>query len=210
LELSNYDDPDTGSGSFSDFVQRIQALEDDAPVVWQTSRMTGRVTVALECDPPPAPPASGVSAVDGTTPSSESSTLEFDIQVASGTTKNITNLNITTPGNQNDNVKSNWQLKRTGQNKEARLTISNTDGVNQSGGLKKNIKLDGTKYELDTNAVFSDGAVLDVNMGEIQNENVKLKYTLVDSKNKADAVVTFNFQDGTQFQVYLRVTNVNS
>lgn len=210
LELSNYDDPDTGSGSFSDFVQRIQALEDDAPVVWQTSRMTGRVTVALECDPPPAPPASGVSAVDGTTSSSESSALQFDIQVASGSTKTITDINVTTPGNQNGNVKSSWQLRRTGQQKEARLTVSNTNGVNQSGGLKQNIKLDGTKYELDTNAVFSDGAVLDVNMGEIKNGNVKLKYHLVDSKSKADVVVTFYFQDGTQFQAYLRVTNINS
>jgi len=111
LKLSNYDDPDTGSGSFSDFVQRIQALEDDAPVVWQTSRMTGRVTVALECDPPPAPPASGVSAVDGTTPSSKSSALQFDIQVPSGSTKTITEIKVTTPGNQNGNVKSRWQLR---------------------------------------------------------------------------------------------------
>jgi hypothetical protein len=210
LERSNYDDPDTGSGSFSDFVQRIQALEDDAPVVWQTSRITGRVTVALECDPPPAPPASGVSAVDGTTPSSESSALQFDIQAASGSTKTITDIKVTTPGNQNGNVKSSWQFKRTGQQKEARLTVSNTNGVNQSGGLKQNIKLDGSKYELDTNAVFSDGAVLDVDMGEIKNGNVKLKYHLVDSKSKADVVVTFYSQDGTQFQAYLRVTNVNS
>lgn len=210
LELSNYDEPDTGSGSFSDFVQRIQALEDDAPVVWQTSRMTGRVTVALECGPPPASPASVVSAVNGTTPSSKSSALQFDIQVASGSTKNITGTKVTTPGNQNEDVKSSWQLTRTGQQEEARLTVSNTNGVNQSGGLKQNIKLDGTKYELDTNAVFSDGAVLDVNMGEIKNGNVKLKYHLVDSKSKADVVVTFYFQDGTQFQAYLRVTNINS
>lgn len=208
LELSNY--YKSQGSSWSKFLKQIRALEDDSPVVWQTSRMTGRVTVALECDPPPAPPASGVSAVDGTTPSSGSSALQFDIQVASGSTKTITDIKVTTPGNQNGNVKSSWQLKRTGQQKEARLTVSNTNGVNQSGGLKQNIKLDGTKRELDTNAVFSDGAVLDVDMGEIKNGDVKLKYHLVDSKRKADVVVTFYFQDGTQFQAYLRVTNVDS
>lgn len=180
LDLSTYKDPDTGQDSFSNFINRTRNLEADSPVVWQTSRMTGRVNVTLDCDPPPAPPASGVKTVDGTTPSSESSALEFDIQVASGSTKTITDVNITTPGNQNDNVKSSWQLKRTGQKKEARLIVSNTNGVNQSGGLKQNIKLDGTKYQLDTNAVFSDGAVLDVDMGEMKNGNVKLKYNLAD------------------------------
>lgn len=210
LELSNYDDPDTGSGSFSGFTRQIRALEDDSPVVWQTSRMTGRVTVGLECDPPPTPPASGVEHIDGTTPSSESSALQFDIQVAKGTTKTVTNVSVTTPGNENGNVNGATQLNRPSNVDEAQLIVSNTDGVNQSGGLKKPIKLDGTEYALDTNAVFSDGAVVSVDTGDINNENVKWKYNLIDSKRKADVIVTFQFEDGTQFQTYLRVENVNS
>jgi len=209
LDLSNYDDPNTGSGSFSDYVQRIRSLEDAQPVVWQTDQMIGRVDVALECDPPPAPPASEVSTVDGTTPAGGSSALQFDIQVPSGTTKTVTSLKITAPGNQNSNVQGAKQLKRK-SGEEARFTASNTNGVNQSGSLNKNIKLDGTKYTLDTNAVFSDGAVLSVDMGGLDGGNVEWTYDLVDSQSKADVVVTFYFQDGTQFQAYLQVTNVNS
>ncbi len=207
LELSNYDK--SQGSSWSKLLKDIRALEDDSPVVWQTSRMTGRVTVALECDPPPAPPASGVSDVDGTTPSDESSALQFDIQVASGSTKIITDINITTPGNQNSNVESSWKLRRPGSD-QVRLTLTNTNDGNQSGGRNGNIKFDGTKYQLKTNAVFSDGAVLGVDMGEIENGNVKLNYNLVDSKSNADVIVTFYFQNDTQFQAYLRVTNVNS
>lgn len=208
LNLSNYD---KGQGSdWSTFLAQIRALEDDPFVVWQTSRVTGRVDVELACDSPPTPPGSGVSAIDGTTPSGESSALKFDIQVASGTTKTITEVNVTTPGNQNDGVQDAMQLRRTGNNDEVRLTPSNTNGVNQSGRLKQNVKLDGTNYSLDTNAVFSDGAVLDVDMGDIDGKNVKWTYELTDSKSNADAVVTFYFQDSTQFNVYLRVTNVNS
>jgi hypothetical protein len=209
LELSNYKDPDTGSGSFSDFVKRIRALEDDSPVDWQTSRMTGRVTVALECDPPPAPPTSGVSVNDGSTPSSGTSALKFDIQVASGTTKTITDVKITTPGNQNSNVQSANKLMR-GAQREVNLDNTNLPPENQSGWLNTNVKLDGTKYTLDQNAVFSDGAVINVDMGDIDGGNVKWKYDIVDTQSKADVIVTFYFQDGTQFQVYLKVTNVNS
>lgn len=209
LELSSYDDPDTGSGSFSDFVEQIRALDNDAPVAWQTSRMTGRVTVAFECDSPPAPPASGVSTIDGTTPSSESSAVQFDLQIASSATKTVTDVGITTPGNQNSNVESADQLKR-GSGTEVRLTVPDTSGVNQSGELNKNVKLDGTEYSLDTNAVFSDGAVLEVDMGDIERGDTNWTYDLANSQSEADVVVTFYFQDDTQFQAYLEVTNVNS
>lgn len=211
LELSNYDGPGTGSGSFSDFIKQIRALEDDAPVVWQTARMTGRVEVALECDSPPAPPVTGVETVNGTTPDSGSSALQFDMQVASGESRTVTDLNITRPGNQNSAVESpnNLQLKR-GSGKEVRLTVSDTSGVNQSGELDKNVKLDGTEYPLDTNAVFSDGAVLSVDMGDLDGGNIKWTYNLVDKQSNADVVVTFYFQDGTQFQAYLQVNNISS
>lgn len=209
LELSNYDGPGTGSGSFSDFAKRIQRLEEDAPVTWQTSRMTGRVTTTLECDPPPAPPASGVSVIEETTPNSGSSALKFDMQVGSGTTRTVTSVSISTPGNQNSNVQSANQIKRS-KGDEVILTASNTNGVNQSGSLKKNIKLDGTKYGLDVNAVFSSGAILKVDMSQIDGGNIKWKYSIADSEAQADVIVTFSFQNDTQFQVYLRVTNVNS
>ncbi|MBP1985757.1 hypothetical protein [Halolamina salifodinae] len=206
LELSTYKDPDTGSGSFSDYIKRIRALDDDSPVDWQTSRMTGRVDVALECDPPPS---SGVSTVDGTTPSGESSALQFDIQVPSGTTETVTDIKITTPGNRNSDVQSANKLKR-GSGKEVVLTVSDTSGVNQSGDLNTKVKLDGTKYALDTDATFSDGAVLSVDMGDIDGGKTQWTYDLVDSQSKADVVVTFYFQDGTQFKAYLKVTNVSS
>lgn len=207
LELSKYNDPDTGSGSFSDFVKRVRALENDAPVTWQTSRMTGRVRVALECD---SPPASKITMVDGTTPSSGSPVLQFDIQAAPGTVTTVTDITVTTPGNQNTNVQSATQFRRTSSGDEVRLTASNTDGVNRSGSLRQNIKLDGTEYELDTKAVFSDGAVLSVDMGEVDGGSTDWTYSLADSKSEADVVVTFLFENGTQFQAYLRVTNVNS
>lgn len=209
LEPSNYDDPDTGQGSFTDYVDRIQRLDDDQPVTWQTTRMTGRVDVTLECDAPPAPPASGVVTVDGTTPESERSALLFDLQVAADTTKTVTAIDITKPGNQNEIGDDVEKIKRTGNNPEVRLSPSNTDGVNQSGELSQNVKIDGTEYDLDTDAVFSDGAVLSVDIGDIESGGVKLTYHKTSMSN-ADVTVTFKFQDGTQHQTHLRVTNVNS
>jgi hypothetical protein len=161
-------------------------------------------------EPSSTPSGDEVSTVSGTTPDGESSALEFDMQVDSGATVTVTNITIATPGTQNSNVQDATQLRRTGNDDdEVRLTVSDTSGVNQSGSLKKNVKLDTTKYQLDTNAVFSDGTVLSADMGEIDG-NVKWKYDLIDSKNNADVIVTFYFDDNTQFQAYLRVTNVNS
>ena len=209
LDISSYK---RGPGSdFSDMLADIRALEVDSPVVWQTSRMTGRVNVTLACDPPPAPPASGVETVDGTTPSGEDSALKFDIQVGSGTSKTVTDIKLTRPGNQNSAVgdSNSKQLKRP-NDREVVLTISDTSGTNQSGDLDQRIELDGTEYALDTNAVFSDGAVLHVDMGDIKNGNTKWTYNLVDSERDADAIVRFIFSDNTKFDAYLRVTNVNS
>jgi hypothetical protein len=209
LERTNYDSPDTGSGSFTDFITRIRALEDDAPVVWQTARMTGRVDVALECDPPPAPPASGVEVKDGTTPNIEDTALKFDIQIAKGETQTVRNVSITTPGNENDDVQDANNLNRN-PGDEIVLDVSKTNGENQSGARDGPINLPVTNEELDTNAVFSDGALLSVDMGDIEKGKTKWTYDLVNSQSNADVVVTFGFDDGSEFEAYLRVTNVNS
>lgn len=211
LDISNYT-----SGPSSDFagmLADIRNLDAGAPVVWQTSRMTGRVDVALGCDASGGAPGA-VSTVDGTTPDNGDSALRFDIQAPSGTTKTVVNLTTTTPGNSNSNV-NNERLKRN-SGEEIYLNVSDTTGNDQSGGHEQNsLKLDGTTYDLDkgnkgTNAIFSDGATLSVNMGELDSGNTQWTYDLVGSESSADVVVTFGFEDGSQFQAYLQVTNVNS
>jgi hypothetical protein len=72
LNLSNYDDPDTGQGSFSDFVNRTQDLDDNESVEWQTSRVTGRVNVTLACDSP------SISNFMATNPSGQDVKVSFD------------------------------------------------------------------------------------------------------------------------------------
>lgn len=210
LTTANYNSPGSGSGSFSDYVDQITRLDDDKPVSWQTVRMNGRVDVTFASSEPPTPPASGVESVNGTTPDSERSALLFDIQVANNTTKTITQVNITTPGNQNSNVQDANSLKRSGDTPEIKLIVSDTSGVNQSGERAgSQVTLDGTTYTLDTDAVFSDGAVISVDMGDIDGGSTKWKYDLVGTESNADVVITFIFDDGTEFEAYLRVTNVN-
>lgn len=213
LDTANYESPDTGSGSFSDYLNRIQRLDDDAPVRWQTSRMTGRVAVTLTCDSPPSPPASGVETVDGSTPGSERSSLLFDIQVATGTQKTVTNFTITAPGNQNSGVTGVDEIKRQ-PDPEVELTPGNTSGNNQTGDASGGKFRFGSAntHTLDTNAVFEDGAVLNVEMGVLKkgSNTAKLTYDIASSQSNADIVVTFGFQDGTVHKVYLRVTNVNT
>ncbi|MFB6119072.1 hypothetical protein [Halosegnis sp.] len=210
FESSNYNDPSTGTDSFTNFVDRIQQLEEDAPVTWQTSRMTGRVTVAFECDSPPPAPATGVETVDGSAPDVETSTLSFDLQVANGESKTVTDISVSTPGNQNSAVNGIDKLKRP-SSPEVELEPRSTDGANQTGTRATGtIKLDGSQYALDTDATFENGVVLDASLRALDNGNTKIKYDLADSASNADITVTFYFADGTAHEVYLRVTNVNS
>lgn len=210
LNLSNYDNAGTGSGSFSSVVQNIQNLATGSEVTWQTSQITGRLTAAFKCDPSATPPSSGISVLGGSTPNTESTALKFTTQVASGTTRTITGINITTPGRQNDKVDDIKQLKRKGQSSEIRLTAIPTNGVNKSGSLRRNVKLDGTNYSLDTNAVFSNGARIRADLGEFNNGNAGLTYKIASSAANADVVVTFLLRNNAPFRVPLRVTNVNT
>lgn len=211
LEVSNYDNNTQQDSDFAGLLNQVRELESNAPVVWQTSRATGRVQTTLVCDPPPAPPASGIETKSGTTPDGESTALEFDLQVASNETKTVTDVSISAPSNQNSNADSSVnKLNRGGQANEVRLSVSNGKGVNSSGNLNQTIQLDGIKNPLDSNATVSNGAVLSVDMGDLKNGNVDWKYNFADSSDNADVIISFYLADGTKKEVYLRVTNVNS
>jgi hypothetical protein len=157
---------------------------------------------------PPGQTADSVETVDGTTPSGESGFLEFDVQVDRGASATITGFEVTTPGNQNSGVNGAFNIIE-GANPEAYFNPSVKSGANQAGQDSGAYTV-GTIQPLDTNGVFTDGSVLDVRLGKLESGNVQLTYYQVDKKTDSDVTVTVHFDDGSSYETYLRVTNVNS
>ena len=148
--------------------------------------------------------ADAVETVDGTTPDSESSFLEFDVDVDSGKSATVTGVNVTKPANQNSASPFD---KLDNADPEIELDPGLASGET---GQYDGVYTVGTLQSLDTNAVFSDGSRLNVRLGKINSGNVQLKYDQVTSESNSDITVTLQFDDGSSHETYLRVTNVNS
>jgi hypothetical protein len=208
FDLASYDGAQSGTGTFGEYLSNIRDLDNNAPVEWQTARMVGRVEAEPACDSLSAPPQSGVETVDGSTPSGESTSLEFDIQIAKGEQKEVNEYEVTTPANSNSNADSLTQLK-IGGGTEVRLVPSNPSGANQTGDAQGTYNVDSGRDSMNTNAIFENGAVLSATLKQTNGGNLKLTYETTTAAN-ADITVTLYFTDGTSHEVYLRVTNVNN
>jgi len=68
----------------------------------------------------------------------------------------------------------------------------------------------GDTEALDTNAVFSDGAELDIDIGDADGGSTKLKYEFAETESEEHIIVAFGFNDGPQFQVPLKLTSTNT
>lgn len=160
--------------------------------------------------PTPTPTATSVATVGGSTPSGESTFLEFDVQVDNGASAEIDAFEVTVPANKNSSAKGSFELQN-GSNPEVQLTPTNTSGANKAGEYSGgSYPLGSGRQSMDTNAVFEDGTTLTVTMGKLDDGNVKLTYNETSTVSDSDITVSLYFTDGTSHETYLRVTNVNT
>lgn len=202
LSTTSYDDPDTGQGSFTDYLTNIQSLSK--PVTWQTTRMVGRVDLSFEC---PTPASNNLYVQDGSTPSGESRALEFKLINGEITDITITDFEITTPAKQNSAADQFDYLSRQGNNK---IEVEIGGGfADKNKGQQFNV---GTEYPVDSNAIIqSNGGTATVVMQRINgNGGLKLTYYKVSDKSQADITVTLRLSDDSTEDFHFRVTNVNS
>ncbi|ERH10891.1 MAG: hypothetical protein J07HX64_02670 [halophilic archaeon J07HX64] len=154
-----------------------------------------------------SPTADSVETVDGTTPGSGTSFLEFDVRVDLGESARITAVNVTKPAKQNSEVSVFTKLDDASP--ELYLNPASTSGGDQNGQYAGAYTV-GTLQPLDTDAVFSDGSVLSVRLGRINSGNVQFTYSEAASESDSDITVTLQFDDDSSYETYLSVTNVNS
>ena len=152
--------------------------------------------------------AGQVSAVDGSTPDSESKELIFDVRNTGTTAVTITDFSISTPGNQNSGVDQVTNIDKPPGQDEVRIGggYANPDSPSNDN----NYQTDGRNYGLNQTASLSNGGTVSVTMGEFNDGNIQLIYELVDSEANADITVGFTFEDGSTAEIYFRVTNVNT
>ena len=202
LSTTSYDDPDTGQGSFTDYLTNIQSLSK--PVTWQTTRMIGRVDLSFEC---PTPASNNLYVQDGSTPSGESRALEFKLINGESSDITITDFEITTPGNKNSAADQFDYLSRQGNNQ---IEVEIGDGsADKDNNEQFNV---GREYPMNSNAIIqSNGGSATVVMERINgNGGLKLTYNKVSNKSQADITVTLRRLDDSTEEFYFRVTNVNS
>ena len=152
--------------------------------------------------------AGQVSAVDGSTPDSESKELIFDVRNTGTTAVTITDFSISTPGNQNSGVDQVTNIDKPPGQDEVQIGggYANPDSPSNDN----NYQTDGRNYGLNQTASLSNGGTVSVTMGEFNDGNIQLIYELVDSEANADITVGFTFEDGSTAEIYFRVTNVNT
>lgn len=156
--------------------------------------------------------SNSLNAVAGSTPVGETDTLSFDIENTGSTDVTVTGFSISTPGRQNPGVSQVTNIDRSPGNNEVEISGDEATGTanpdnppSQSG-----YSTDGTTYSLDSEAVISGGATASVDMGDLNDGNVQLTYSLASGQPNSDVTVTLLLSDGSSKDVYLRVTNVNS
>lgn len=152
--------------------------------------------------------AGQVSAVDGSTPDSESKELIFDVRNAGTTAVTITDFSISTPGNQNSGVDQVTNIDKPPGQDEVQIGGGSANPDNPSND--NNYQTDGRNYGLNQTVSLSNGGTVSVTMGEFKDGNIQLTYELVDNKANADITVGFTFEGSSTTEFYFRVTNVNT
>ena len=152
--------------------------------------------------------AGQVSAVDGSTPDSESKELIFDVRNTGTTAVTITDFSISTPSNQNSGVDQVTNIDKSPGQDEVQIGGGYANPDNPPND--NNYQTDGRNYGLNQTASLSNGGTVSVTMGEFNDGNIQLEYNSADSETNADITVVFTFEDGSTAEIYFRVTNVNT
>ena len=151
---------------------------------------------------------SQVEAVSDSTPAGESTDLQFEINNTGSNTVTVTDFSISTPGNQNSGVTDVNNINESPGNDEVQIgggSANPDDPPSQS-----DYDTDGSTYPLNTTASIDNVGTASVTMGEFNDGNVALTYSLVGSEADADLTVTLTFGDDSTREYYFRVTSVNS
>ena len=151
---------------------------------------------------------SQVEAVSDSTPTGESTDLQFEINNTGSNTVTVTDFSISTPGNQNSGVTDVNNINESPGNDEVQIgggSANPDDPPSQS-----DYDTDGSTYPLNTTASIDNVGTASVTMGEFNDGNVALTYSLVGSEADADLTVTLTFGDDSTREYYFRVTSVNS